>query len=262
MPTSPLPISDALNKMFAAINSGFWLPFFLAVSGLGSLTMAILQAIKELTPIRLWFQSYVFNQWLKDHARIANDNKNGTPSWCNARDQIILLATDCDVDAFFSLEIEKLCGEWNAAIQIVLDSPQQYPDFFSCVAARALHPDFEVVYDRAFPTVLPPILEAKLSEADQQHRHDSRQHFLDARTRVSHQIQRGVDAFQITTAFRWKWLFQVASFVLSFALAAAAMELATKDLHPAQTIIWAAVAGFLAPVARDLLAAVQKLRQP
>jgi len=259
---NPLSITDALDKLFSAMNSGFWLPFLLAVAGLGSLTMAILQAVKELTPVRQWFQSYVFNQWLKRHAKIAVENKNGAPSWCNARDQIILLATDCDSDAFFSLEIEKLCGQWNAAIQIVLDSPKQYPDFFSCVAARAQHADYESVNNRAFPPTLPPILEARLPEADQQNRHDTRQRFLEARTRVSHQIQRAVDAFQIATAFRWKWLFQIASFLVSFALAATAMELATKNLHPAQTVIWAAVAGFLAPIARDLLAAVQKLRQP
>ncbi len=257
---NPLTISDALNRMFSAMNSNFWTTFLLAVAGLGTLTMAILQAIKDTTPLRQWFQKCQLSRWLELHAKVAQANHNGNPNYSSAMAQIVQLATDGDPDAFFNLEIEKMCGQWNSAIQIVLDSPHEYPDFFSCVAARALHADFDKVYGRKFPVPLLPNLEAQLDEATQVSRLAERQAFVDARTRVSHQVQRAVDSFQIVTSFRWKWSFQIASFLLSFGMATTAMKLSTSEIHLSEAIIWGAVAGFLAPVARDLLAAIQKLR--
>jgi hypothetical protein len=264
---NPISVTDALNRLFQAMNNSFWVPFLLAVAGLGSLTMAILQAVKDTTPVRQWFQKHQLTKWLKEHAEEAKKNGNGSPSWCEAMNQIVLLSTNGDPDAFFSLEIEKLCGQWSAGAQIVLDSPQEYPDFFSCVAALSRTPDYEKVFGRAFPVPMLPNLEAKLDEHEQKQRLAARQSFIDARTRVAHQIQRAIDAFQIETAFRWKLAFQVASYFLSFALAASAMAIGTpSNTHLsqtiAQTIIWSAVAGFLAPIARDLLAVVQKLRSP
>jgi hypothetical protein len=56
-------------------------------------------------------------------------------------------------------------------------------------------------------------------------------------------------------------MFQSASFVLSFILAYSAMKIlnpsATTDRGA--TFIWAVLTGFLAPVARDLLAGVERL---
>jgi hypothetical protein len=54
-------------------------------------------------------------------------------------------------------------------------------------------------------------------------------------------------------------MFQTASYVLSFILALSAMEISTHQGHTEEAVIWAALAGFLAPVARDLLAGIQKL---
>jgi hypothetical protein len=255
----PLTIQQALHKLFEAMNGSFWTTFLLSVAGLGTLTMAILQAIKQGIPIRRWFQKYQMANWLKLHASVAKQNLGLDPCWTKAEEQIILLSTDGDAGAFYDLEIEKLCGQWNAAIQIVIDSPATYLDFFSCVAARASKTDFDEVMRRALPEPSPVTAEAKPTPEEQISRLPRRQEFMDARYRVAHQVQRAVDSFQIKTSFRWKWMFQIASFALSFFLALSAMKISTHDTHIGQTLIWAAVAGFLAPVARDLLAAIQKL---
>ena len=52
-------------------------------------------------------------------------------------------------------------------------------------------------------------------------------------------------------------MFQIASFVLAFILALSAMKFNLHNISGA--LMWAAIAGFLAPVERDLLAAIQKL---
>jgi hypothetical protein len=253
-------VTDALNKLFQDLNNSFWVAFLMAVAGLGVLTMAILQTLKDVTPIRQWFQKHEMKRWLGVHAKVAQQNLGADTNPVVAEQQIVLLSTDADERAFYDLEIEKLCGQWNAAVQIVIDSPGMYSQFFQCVAARASKEDFEKVLKRSFPEPLPPDIEAKLDFDEHKLRLAERQSYIDSRDRVMHQVQRAVDSFQIDTSFRWKWLLQIASFVLSFVLAASAMLISTNSLNLAQTAIWALVAGFLAPVARDLLAALQKLR--
>jgi hypothetical protein len=251
----PLTTTEALNKLYEAINNNFWSAFLLAVAGLGALTMAILQALKQGLPIRRWFQQYQMEQWLKLHVSLAKNNLGQEPYWTKAQDQIVVLSTDGDFGAFYDLEIEKLCGQLNAAIQIAIDSPKSYPDFFSCMAARALKSDFDEVMRHSYDARLPLGAEPQL-DPDKSHLVRT-QRYTDARYRVAHQIQRAVDSFQIKTSFRWRWMFQIASFVLSFILALSAMKFNLHNI-PA-TLMWAAIAGFLAPVARDLLAAIQKL---
>src|SRR5271163_4217312 len=95
-------ITDALNKMFS--QTAGWGSYLLAVAGLGTLTMAILQAIKDLTPVRQWFQRYRMLAFLKVHADLAGKEFGVKTCQCEAEREIILLATDGDRDAFYSLE--------------------------------------------------------------------------------------------------------------------------------------------------------------
>jgi hypothetical protein len=80
----------------------------------------------------------------------------------------------------------------------------------------------------------------------------------EAKARVTHQIQRDIDALQIAATYQWKFRFQIASFVLSFVLAILAT---TSSTWPWATRLFVAVsAGFLAPIARDLQARLQQVK--
>src|ERR1700751_5796685 len=214
-------ITEALRKLFNDI--GGWSTYLTALVGLGTLTMAVLQTIKDTTPLRRWFQRMEMRAWLAEHSTIACKNLKADANPKIAEGDLLTLATDGSERAFYDLEIEKLCGQWNAANQIVLDSPHLYPDLFASVAARAQKADFEKLKERDFPDPLPPALEAALPLDAQEKRATRRQAFLDAHNSVAHQVQRSVDAFQICTSFRWKWHLQIASFVLSFLIAGIAM---------------------------------------
>lgn len=257
---SPVIPTDALNQLFQDLHDSPWTTFLFSLVGLGALTMAILQAVKQGFPIRRWFQQYQMVQWLKLHASLAKENLGLEPCRSRAEEQIILLSTDGDAGAFYDLEIEKLCGQWNAAIQIAIDSPNTYQDFFLCVAARALKDDVKTVMRHSCDAPLPPPAQGESVPDDRQRQLEQRQKYTIERTRVVHQIQRAVDSFQIKTSFRWKWMFQTASFALSFILAYLAMQIPTPSKPvDAATFIWAGLAGFLAPVARNLLAAIENL---
>lgn len=250
-------LTSALNNLFKSIGS--WTAYFLAVSSLGALTMAILQVVKDITPTRRLFQRSRMRQFLQEHAELAKQNFGFDACWCKAEDQLIRLATDGDLKAFYGLEIEKLCGQWNATLQIVIDYPAVSMDLLACLSARSAPDDFRMISTIDKPRQLLPHEEVKLPTPEQQSRLEHRQSFMDARTRVSHQIQRAIDSFQISTSFRWKWGFQMASYVVSFALAVIALRLAV-NVTTSEALLSAAIAGFLAPVARDILAAIQKLR--
>jgi hypothetical protein len=276
-------ITNALQSLFTQFNG--WTTYLLTVAGLGTLTMAILQAVKDMTPARSWFQRWCMRTWMLQQARFAiyksvsnqpevdNDETTGPRAKNDetkqdlaaqsladtAKRQLLLLATNGDASAFFDLEIEKLCGQWNTALQIVIDYPKYYPELFNCMAALATRKDCKNLLKPNVPPQTYPETEHHHDEAEQARRVGLRQAFLDSRIRVMHQIQRAVDSFQITTSFRWKWHLQLASFVVSVGLAMAAEIMLKADTYRV-AFVSSLIAGFLAPIARDLLAAVQQLR--
>ena len=211
-----------------------------ALSILGGVSMALLQTLKDLAPIRQWFQKYYLNKWMKEGAAEA-----GLPpaAATTAENDLLKLAVDGDAAALYDLQIEQLCGQYTAAIQIVLEYPASYPDLLRVTASQALPTDVVAVLAGLGVTVPPA------------------QAFLDARNRVTHQCQRAIDALQIAAGFRWKWIFQIASILLCIVLAWIAMSYKpTIAPNPVSVIVSALLAGFLAPVAKDLLAVLQKAR--
>jgi hypothetical protein len=125
---------------------------------------------------------------------------------------------------------------------MVLEFSADHVDLLAVTASQASKADFDLVL--AGPPNPPT------------------QDFLDARNRVTHQCQRAIDALQITAGFRWKWILQVASIVISGSLAALALIYKPDPISPTvlSVLVSALLAGFLAPVAKDLLAVVQKAR--
>ena len=92
---------------------------------------------------------------------------------------------------------------------------------------------------------------------------DHRQRVFDARNRVRALTHRSVENFKLLTASEWRRRLQVASFSISMLIAVLALVMSGALRDRPWTFVWSGlIAGFLAPVARDLLAAVQQLRRP
>jgi hypothetical protein len=84
---------------------------------------------------------------------------------------------------------------------------------------------------------------------------------MDARHRVRALMRQSVEAMRLATTARWKRSLQLTAFIISTILAVAAFLFAHKlTAHPVIALGESALAGFLAPVARDLLAAIENLR--
>lgn len=245
------------------------------LAGIGALSMALIQTGKNMLPLRLWFQRYRVENWLAQRASQAAasakaaGSASAPPSVAQAQADLVHLATAGDADALYSLPIEQLCGQINAATQVLLDYPSLHWNLLRCIASEAQPPDLALINppDPAAHAVRKMLLRkpaATLTDAE----HNQVDDYVAARNRVSHQIQRTVDALQISVSFRWKFWMQLASILLSAALGVATLLIGNAyfDMHLTSSkelgllVLTAVLSGFLAPVARDLVAALEQIR--
>ena len=234
-------------------------PAATAMAAVGVLSMALIQAIKDSSPIRSAFQKRFLGEWLRRRSARQFSSKGITglrqPKAEGILNEVerdlVRLATGGDDAAFYDLAVEQMCGQISAASQIVLEYPQRHGPLFRVLAAQAREDDIAAV-------LAPPPAAAAESGADLTA-------YRDARNRVTHHIQRSIDALQIALAFRWKFYLQMLSFGTSFLIAAAGVALMPSTASAAENVLTVVlvglIAGFVAPIARDLVVALQSMRK-
>jgi uncharacterized membrane protein YciS (DUF1049 family) len=255
-------IAHAIQTFFANADQDLS-AYLAALTAIGIATMALIQAAKDLFPLRRSFQGRSLDRWLDEGANEAMtalkpallDIQKTDVLPDAAKRDLLTLAVDGDRDALLDLPIEQMCGQMNAAFQVVIDNPRRYADLFVIAASRADVGDVSrlVAHDRSH---FAPEPKTPTQQADQMA-------WVDARNRVAQQLQRAVDGFQIATGYRWKLWLQIASFLVSALLVALAVGTQGDQSitsHIGVILFSAVLAGFLAPVARDLTAALQRLR--
>jgi len=237
-------VASSIEQLLTVIDQE-WTAMLVALVGVGIVTMAVLQLLKDLLPSRRWFQRWwLRNFWLyrgADSVGVSHDRAD------RALDDLIALATAGDENALFNLPVEQLIGQVNAAGQGLLDRPDRYPDLVRIFGRRADPADVALLLKPR------PTTKADLAR------------YVEARNRVAQQVQRSLDAIQIAMGYRWQWLLQSASVVISAIIIGIALTLyGGKDFWSGERvgygIIIAILGGFVAPIARDLVAAVQGLR--
>jgi hypothetical protein len=241
------------------------------LAGIGALSMALIQTAKNMLPLRRWFQRNRVENWLA-HRATAAATAAGAPnsvSIAQAKSDLVHLATAGDASALYSLPVEQLCGQINASTQVLLDYPSLHWNLLRCLASEAHPPDLALINppDPAVHAARKMFLRkpaVTLTDAE----HNQVDDYVAARNRVSHQIQRAVDALQISVSFRWKFWMQLASILLSAALGVATLLIGGADGQINLSsrgqcgliVLTAILSGFLAPVARDLVAALEQIR--
>ena len=247
----PSDQSAAIEKLVQAVSQQAY-PFFTAVAAVGLLSMAIIQTVKDLFPVSRYFQWMRVRQWLSKRG-------GNLPSVQDiAMEDLVRLAADGDAQALYSLPLEQLCGQINSAAQIVMDNPKGHEELLRCLAASANTDDLQLLLE---PPKVVRQARAMLDETGQA-KYDS---YVDARNRVSHQVQRAIDSLQISAGFRWKLYLHLASITLSAVIAGVGVFL-FSDIQGTirkliMTLAVAVLSGFLAPVARDVVASLQQLRK-
>ena len=230
---------------FARDLAGRWSTYLSGIVALSLLCMAILQTLKDLSTVRRTFHEWFLRRWFEGRCA----NRADIPA---VETDLIALATDGDRHAFFDLPIEQLCGRMTAAAHIVVEEPHQHKRLLQGLTAHA--PDFAIKILVESDRPLRLRLEALKRRGPEGE--EELQALAEAKTRMMHQIQRSLDGLQISASYRWKLLWQLASFGLAFALALIASDASN---WPHRLFVGMA-AGFLAPVARDLQARVQLVK--
>jgi hypothetical protein len=239
--------------------------YLVALVVISSLTMALLQAAKEMTPLRRVYNRRRLQAWLGARALKVH---HGTHNAAEAETELLRLATDGDANAFFNAELEALCSQFSSAAMVVMDAPslnQESEALFRLLTVNAPGEDVKLLLRAKLPNPLSAYALEKQTVAEITDAADRRQTLIDARNRVRHQITQSISSFQISTGAHWQLGLKWASWILSTLLVIAMLALATGNVksafeRPGMLLFTAGFSGFLAPIARDLLAALQKLR--
>ncbi|PYI93626.1 MAG: hypothetical protein DME97_05050 [Verrucomicrobia bacterium] len=216
----------------------FW-PLALAVIATAATATAVVQLLKDLLPIRRQFQRSFLASWFSQ--RLAGKSKTVThEQLIDAETDLIHLATGGDQSAFYNLEAAQLCGQMNSAAQIAMAYPNLHPTLLRFLAPEADEGDLD------------KIVAGEKADSDVNA-------LLDARNRVTHHLQRSIDALQIAMGFRWKFYLQSVSYVVCFVLAFFCLSAVKQGGYTvAETIAVAICAGFLSPVISDFAGAVNR----
>lgn len=242
-------VLDQVLGALSAFAAGITGQVALALVAAGTISMAALQVIKELSPWRIKFQRGRVEAWLRAKA-CGLESSDGLPvigceQLSHLNEEIVELAAGGSQRALYNQAPEDLALQIMAASQIVLDEADEYRALLRTLSHGASAGDIKLVL-QGQPSAPPT------------------QPYFDARNRVTHRIQRNVDGLRMSVADDWKWWMQLVSISVStmVVLIAVAVQPATTWGALFVALPIGIVGGYLAPVTRDLLAALQKLRDP
>ena len=253
------------------------------VAGIGALSMAVIEAVKAALPLRAKFHRGEIRRWLSGRhhssdAFLMGVGPNDLPSaadWETAYRQLLDLAIG-GVEyqtALFEQAPEKMFGQIQAAANVAMDFPAKAPHLFEflthdpteqksgservAMKARATVPTTdqdiwsrfaeELNAGRVDPHTKNPEKKKEYLEANQ------------ARQRLDNLVRRRLDALQTRVGYRWSRYNQFAAFFTAVGFTVAALVNVPK-LNWLAIAVLAVAAGFLAPPAKDLAAALKQIR--
>jgi len=271
------PVKDAMEAMTSDL-----LGIAVLVAGIGALAMAVLEAVKAMLPLRARFHRDEIERWMKGEHRSLDAKLMGVgftdlPSAgrpTGAFKQLLDLAIGGAEyqTALFEQAPEKMFGQIQAAVNVAMDFPQVAPDLYEFLTRdpdspragmariamqrtdanrkdqdvwRGFAADLNA--GRVNPRTEVPAEKAKYLEANQ------------ARQRLDNLVRRRLDALQTRIAYRWGRYNQFAAFFLAVLFTVIALW-HVPHLNGLAIAVLAVVAGFLAPPAKDLAAALSNIR--
>jgi hypothetical protein len=223
-------------------------PLGLTAIAIASIATALVELLKDLFPVRRAFQRNFLKRWFAE--RLAAKPNAGAIEFRKAEAELVRLATGGDRDAFYDLEPAQLCGQVNSAAQQVIAFPKRHSNLLRFLAPEADPNDVELLTSATNTTPGNAMTDP--------------QELFDARNRVTHQLQRSVDALQISMSFRWKFFIQIiinfVCFILAFGVVLAVKT--SSWFSVAEAIAVGLLAGFVSPLLSDLASFINQLRRP
>ena len=262
--------------------SDFILQYALALAATSVLAMALLEAWKSVFKTRERFHMRQLYQWISQAPVPAATSQDATPGPGGLHDQVyrqlVLLTTGQDLDAryaldrirgdrfellpsnaLFALELERMLGQMQEAADIALSNPTVYPQLYRFLTQGASEDDISSWQQES----------TRVPEEDSENRQAMKQR-VDAFSRLNKLVKRRLDSLQITMKYQWARRNQAWSIALGGALlfvSLAYIEISASAWALINPLTWlrifvaSLVGGILAPVAKDLVVALKKVRQ-
>jgi len=262
--------------------SDFILQYALALAATSVLAMALLEAWKSVFKTRERFHMRQLYQWISQAPVPAATSPDATPGPGGFHDQVyrqlVLLTTGQDLDAryaldrirgdrfellpsnaLFALELERMLGQMQEAADIALSNPTVYPQLYRFLTQGASEDDISNWQQES----------TRVPAEDSENRQAMKQR-VDAFSRLNKLVKRRLDSLQITMKYQWARRNQAWSIALGGALlfvSLAYIEISASAWALINPLTWlrifvaSLVGGILAPVAKDLVVALKKVRQ-
>jgi hypothetical protein len=277
MAMTPESVYNAIDQLV-----GFILRYAVTLAAISALSMALIEALKALLSWRDRFHKQGVRRWVQSVSvpGQAFDALKLVPPATNAAFhesvymRLIRLTTGETVgaqamaapidwkpwvispaNALFALELGKMMGQIQDAADTALVHAPVYPDLYLFLSAGAEFQDIVNWYDW---TQRPPVSTAANPALAKDQ--------ADTYTRLRQFIRRRLDAFQLTTDYRWQTENQVASVLLGAVLLFGSLVYLARATLPQSLSGWigllfaSLIGGIMAPVAKDLVIALKRAR--
>ncbi|MCX6829894.1 MAG: hypothetical protein NT002_11530 [candidate division Zixibacteria bacterium] len=222
------------------------LPYAINACAIGVIVMAIIQLFK--VSVRSIFHSFSVHKWLHGGGLCNRNNIEG-PRNCHIFDNLISLSTSGNAKSLFKLPLEQLCGQIATAAQVALSYPDKNEELLFAFVGS----------DEQSKASVEKYIELKKSPLSTEGNQDA---LIESRNRVGHAIQRNIDSLQVSVGYRWRFYLKLAAIVLSALLMSRFSIFKSEDVG--FYIIYFATAifaGYAASIARDIVAAVERVRR-
>lgn len=261
----------------------FILQYAIALAAISALAMALIEAYKSIMKTRERYHMRRLHDWIVSTQiptlDVAGLNTRATPAHQfqeNVFRQLMHLTTGSDLvnaslmslreidgknfrpsdtNALFTLELEKMMGQIQDAAEIVLSSPDAFPELFLFLTQGAKRLDIQTwVNAAAAPLAKQPDEEKKNA--------------VEAYGRLNKYVRRRLDGLQLNASYTWakknQWWSVVVGAVLMagslFYLEVVKTDDATNVAAWIQIVLASLLGGVVAPVAKDLVTALKKVR--
>ena len=257
-PESVFKIVDSLVE--------FILSYAVTLAAISALAMALIELVKALFSARDRFHKWRLCQWI--------GQKSPETNAARVYESLIQLTTgemptegkkaamDGGIEwrpwvisygnALFALSLEKMMGQIQDAADTAMVNPILYPELYAFLT-RGARPDDIANWQKWAQE--PPVRSAdKPEDAKKQ---------AETYARLRQVIRRRLDAFQVTSAYQWETVNQMASIILGAVILFSSLLYLTKgsnEPHVSVLLLASAIGGIMAPVAKDLVAALKKAR--
>lgn len=237
------------------------------ILALGAFTMALLQLANDITPIRAFTHLYLVRRWIRRRADLyAANNLLSREEKVSVEDtiaQLIAHATGGHWLALFGLPPAQLVAQINAAAQNGLENPRTN---YSLIAVLSQPAETRVVSlvprDKVMERLPSHVedLQVLLDPPSPSSGDDAAmKHYMEARTRVVHRIQRNLDGLQITLGNTSSVIAQILAILISVGIC----YLITTYTNPKTSYLFTVLligisAGYIATVLGDVVNGIRR----